>query len=214
MASYAEDVDAIAAYEDEDDYIMVFTGVPSSTSPHGAGAATSSSSSSSPSVHAEEEEQMPPPSASSSSSSSPNVHTEEEQMPAPSCPSGAASLACDEHDGMVETADAAAEVDAAPAPQQDVRSAAAPPSRVYVAPSNEQGARGWADAGEDEEDDDEVTDEDEDDYLYHAHYDRADHGRSRHVKRSSGRRGRTKKASTIGRPRGGHLSHVAGALCT
>ena len=54
-----------------------------------------------------------------------------------------------------EMADAAAEVDAAaPAPQQD--------------------------AGED---DDEVTDEDEDDYLYQAHYDRADRGKSRHMKR-------------------------------
>ena len=59
-----------------------------------------------------------------------------------------------------------------------------------------------------------LTDEDEDDYLYQAHYDRADRGRSRHMKRSSGRMGRTKKASTIGRPRGGHLSHIAGALCT
>ena len=107
-------------------------------------------------------------------------------MPAPSCPSGAASWAFDEHVSKVEMADAAAEVDAAaPAPQHD--------------------------AGED---DDEVTDEDEDDYLYQAHYDRADRGRSRHMKRSSGRMGRTKKASTIGRPRGGHLSHIAGALCT
>jgi len=203
MASYAEDVDTIAAYEDKDDYIMVFTSVPSSTAPHGAGAATSSSSTSAPGVPAEEEEQMAPPSASSSSSSSPNVHAEEdeqmpaaaaissspnvhaeeeEQMPPPSCPSGAVSWAFDEHVGKVEMADAAAEADAAPAPQQDA----------------------W---------EDEVTDEDEDDYLYQAHYDRADYGRSRHVKRSSGRRGRTKKASAIGRPRGGHLSHVAGALC-
>ena len=104
-------------------------------------------------------------------------------MPPPSCPSGAVSWAFDEHVGKVEMADAAAEADAAPAPQQDA----------------------W---------EDELTDEDEDDYLYQAHYDRADRGKSRHMKRSSGRMGRTKKASTIGRPRGGHLSHIAGALCT
>jgi hypothetical protein len=54
------------------------------------------------------------------------------------------------------------------------------------------------------DDDDEVTDEeeDEDDYMYQGYYDLADRGRARHVKRSSGRRGRTKKASTMGRPRG------------
>ena len=55
------------------------------------------------------------------------------------------------------------------------------------------------------DDDGEVTDEaeeDEDDYMYQGYYDLADRGRARHVKRSSGRRGRTKKASTMGRPRG------------
>ncbi|RCV15509.1 hypothetical protein SETIT_3G061400v2 [Setaria italica] len=178
MASYLEDHDAIAAFEDEDDYVMVFTSAPS-TSSHGAGAAAtsfSSSSSSSPDVDAEEEEEQMPP--------------------APLIPSAAASPACHEHD-MAEMATAAAEVDAAPA---HVRAAvAAPPPPPRGAPSNNGG-------------DDEVTDgeEDEDDYM--SHYDRADRGRSRHVKRSSGRRGRTKKASTMGRPRGGHLSHVAGAL--
>lgn len=65
------------------------------------------------------------------------------------------------------------------------------------------------------DDDEEVTDEeeDEDDYMYQGYYDLADRGRARRVKRSSGRRGRTKKASTMGRPRGDvRLAHCSGNL--
>ena len=54
----------------------------------------------------------------------------------------------------------------------------------------------------DEAGNDDEEEEDEDDYMYQGYYDLADRGRARHVKRRSGRRGRTKKASTMGRPRG------------
>ncbi|KAL6619686.1 hypothetical protein ACP70R_032142 [Stipagrostis hirtigluma subsp. patula] len=100
--------------------------------------------------------------------------------------------------------------DAAPAAQGNWV-VAAPPLGPPAGGSNGQGAHGAA--GVEVNDDDEVTDEDEDDGLYDSYYDLADHGRARRVKRSSGRRGRTKKASTIGRPRcEERMSRVAAVL--
>ncbi|TVU18237.1 hypothetical protein EJB05_34325, partial [Eragrostis curvula] len=141
---------------------------------------------------------MPPPSAVAPPRSSPptttmNAHAEEEKMASPFGSCGAA---------------AAQDAAATQAPRYDLVHVwdvaelfRAPMARRYVAADGEAG----------QYDDDEASDEDEDDGLY-EYYDFADFGRARRVKRSSGRRGRTKKASAMGRPRGeARSSHIAGS---
>jgi hypothetical protein len=74
--------------------------------------------------------------------------------------------------------------------------AAAPPPPLWY-PSRRVQLYGQAGQCDEEEGDD-----DQFDGLYESCYDFADFGRSRNAKRSSGRRGRTKKKASMGRPRG------------